>query len=340
VDSSLGFLASWFRAMLPVQNGTDQGAGKQSMAGRGKFHLHLISDSTGETLHALARAALAPFREDVETAIHLTVFVRTPRDLEEALAGVRANPGLVWFTVVDPAMQAQIEHACAALGVESTGVLEPLIATLARFLGESPSHRPGMQHRMNNDYFDRIAALDFAISNDDGAHGGGQGDGRLGQRLKHADVILTGISRTSKTPTCIYLAYRGIKAANVPLVPGREPPRELFEAMEAGIPVVGLTASPSRLTHVRSHRLESLGQPHVSASPNPAGANITEGVADYADLDRIRAEVADARLFFQRHGIPVIDVTRRSIEETAAEILAELRTRGAGVPGSSAEPGP
>lgn len=314
------------------------------MTGKGKFHLHLISDSTGETLHALARAALAPFREEVETVIHLTVFVRTPHDLEEALAGARANPGLVWFTVVDPAMQAQIEDACAALGIESTGVLDPLIATLARFLGETPSHRPGMQHRMNNDYFDRIAALDFAISHDDGAHGGDQEGDRLGQRLKRADVILIGISRTSKTPTCIYLAYRGIKAANVPLVPNREPPRELFEAMEAGIPVIGLTASPSRLTHVRSHRLESLGQPPVNPpvniTVNIAAANITEGVADYADLGRIRAEVADARLFFQRHGIPVIDVTRRSIEETAAEILAELRSRGSGVPGNPAEPGP
>jgi regulator of PEP synthase PpsR (kinase-PPPase family) len=297
------------------------------MTGSGESHLHLISDSTGETLHALARAALAPFHDAAKVVIHLSVFVRTARDLEVALAGVRAAPGLVWFTVVDPAMQAQIENACAGLGIESTGVLDPLIATLARFLAETPSHRPGMQHRMNNDYFDRIAALDFAISHDDGAHdpgapGGGIDDDKLGQRLKRADVILTGISRTSKTPTCIYLAYRGIKAANVPLVPNREPPREFFAAMQAGVPVIGLTASPSRLGHVRSHRLESLGQP---AAPGP-----TENVADYADLDRIRNEVADARLFFQRHHIPVIDVTRRSIEETAAAILAELRSRGAG----------
>jgi regulator of PEP synthase PpsR (kinase-PPPase family) len=336
VNYGRGFLARLFHGMLPAQNMADQGPGTELMTGSGKFHLHLISDSTGETLHALARAALAPFREEAEVILHLAVFVRTPRDLEVALAGVRANPGLVWFTVVDPAMQAQIEDACTALAVESTGVLDPLIATMARFLGETPSHRPGMQHHMNNDYFDRIAALDFAISHDDGAYGGDQGGGRLGQRLMRADVILTGISRTSKTPTCIYLAYRGVKAANVPLVPNREPPREVFEAMEAGIPVVGLTASPSRLTHVRSHRLESLGQPSI----NIAGANINEGVADYADLDRIRAEVADARLFFQRHSIPVIDVTRRSIEETAAEILAVLRSRGARTPGTPADPGP
>ncbi|MCH8166692.1 MAG: kinase/pyrophosphorylase [Proteobacteria bacterium] len=286
------------------------------MTGNSKFHLHLISDSTGETLHALARAALAPFRTEARATIHLCVFVRTASDLEAALAGVRANPGLVWFTVVDPAMQSRISEACAALGVESTGVLDPLIATLARVTGETPSQRPGMQHRMNNDYFDRIAALDFAISHDDGAHGGGT----LGERLKRADVILAGISRTSKTPTCIYLAYRGIKAANVPLVPDREPPGELLEAMAAGTPVIGLTASPSRLAHLRSHRLESLGQ-HAATS-------LAEGITGYADPGRIRAEVADARLFFQRHRIPVIDVTRRSIEETAAAILAELRARG------------
>ena len=287
------------------------------MTGDREFHLHLISDSTGETLDALARAALAPFVGEAKVAVHLSVFVRTARDLKAALAGIRANPGLVWFTVVDPAMHAQIEEACTALGVESESVLDPLMAMLARFIGQTPSHRPGMQHRMNNDYFDRIAALDYAISHDDGAHDpGAHNSGRLGQRLRHADVILIGISRTSKTPTCIYLAYRGVKAANVPLVPHRDPPRELFEAMAAGIPVIGLTASPSRLAHVRGQRLESLGQPL-----GPSGA------ADYADLDRIRAEVADARLFFQRHRIPVIDVTRRSIEETAAEILAALRNR-------------
>ena len=288
------------------------------MAGNNEFHLHLISDSTGETLHALARAALAPFRHQTRATIHIAVFVCTEPDLETALSEVRANPGLVWFTVVDPAMQRRISEACTALGVESTGVLDPLIATLARVMGEIPSHRPGMQHRINNDYFDRIAALDFAISHDDGAHGGGT----LGERLKRADVVLTGISRTSKTPTCIYLAYRGVKAANVPLVPNREPPRALLEAMAAGTPVIGLTASPSRLAQIRDHRLESLGRPAASA-------NTAEAVAGYADLDRIRAEVADARLFFQRHRIPVIDVTRRSIEETAAEILAELRARGA-----------
>ena len=273
------------------------------MTSDGAYHLHLISDSTGETLDALARAALAPFRPEAEIQLHRSVFVRSRRDLEAALDSVRANPGLVWYTIVDPAMRRRVESVCSELGVTSSSVLTPLIETVARFLGREPSHRPGLQHQVGSDYFERIAALDFAISHDDSA---------LAERLRRADVILIGVSRTSKTPTCIYLAYRGVKAANVPLIPNREPPLELMEAMAAGTPVIGLTASPSRLAQIRRHRLESMGQPHAT---------------DYADLERIRNEVAEARLFFQRHRIPVIDVTRRSIEETAAEVLAELRGR-------------
>jgi hypothetical protein len=156
-----------------------------------------------------------------------------------------------------------------------------------------------MQHRITPDYFERITALDYAIANDDGA---------LGSRFARADVILAGVSRTSKTPTCIYLAYRGVKAANMPLVPGRTPPEAFFRALDSGIPVIGLVASPARLAQIRGQRLEALGD-------RPSA---------YADPDRIRDEVAEARLFFERHRIPVIDITRRSIEETAAAVMAEV----------------
>jgi len=279
------------------------------------LHLHLISDSTGETLHALARAALAPFAEAAVVQIHLAVLIRSAADLNAALAEVEANPGQVWFTIADPALRDRITATCADLGVNCIAVLDPLIEAVARALGAPPSHRPGQQHRMTPGHFDRVAAVDYAISHDDGAFD----DSRLEQRLLRADVILAGISRTSKTPTCIYLAYRAVKAANVPLVPGAPPPPALLEALAVGVPVIGLTASPARLVHVRAQRLESLGQPGLGR----------QGTADYADLDRVRAEVADARLFFQRHRIPVIDVTVRSIEETAAEILAQLNARRA-----------
>lgn len=268
-----------------------------------RAHLHLVSDSTGDTLNAIARAALARFQHMPE--MHVAIFVRTEADLAKTIATLERNPGAVLYTIADPQRREQFLAACRRLGLEATPVLEPVIATLARHLGEAPSERPGLQHRISADYFDRVAALDFAI---------GQDDGLLSQRLSQAQVVLAGVSRTSKTPTCIYLAYRGIKAANVPLLPSTEPDPALLTAIRDGVPTVGLTASPARLAQIRSQRLEALG-----AGQWPG----------YAEIDAIRAEVADARLFFDRFELPVIDVTRRSIEETAAAVLAILRGRGA-----------
>lgn len=266
-------------------------------------HLHLISDSTGETISAIARAALARFNS-VQPTVHVSVFVRNAADINTALARLRASPGLVIYTLADPKLRQMLEQALVAESVPAVPALDRVIGALAEHLDAAPLDRPGLQHRLSTDYFDRIAALDFAIAHDDGA---------VGERIQQAHVILTGVSRSSKTPTCIYLAYRGIKAANVPLVPGVDPDPAFFDAMARGLPVIGLTASPSRLSQIRSQRLEAIG---------------STDMADYAELDRIRKEVADARLFFDRHGIPVIDVTRRSIEETAAEVLALLRERG------------
>lgn len=265
--------------------------------------LHLVSDSTGETLHAISKAALAPFG-DAEVRPVISVFVRSRKDLEAVFQRIEDHPGPVIYTLADPGLQAALVEFCAARGLTAYAPLDAVISVLSGALGMEADRRPGLQYQLDRDYFDRISALDYAIAHDDGA---------LGTRLMQADVILTGVSRTSKTPTSIYLAYRGVKAANVPLVPGVAPPQAFFEAIDAGVPVIGLTASPSRLAHVRSHRLEAIG----------AG----DKTADYAEVDRIRSEVAEARLFFERHGIPVIDVTRRSIEETAAAILAELRSR-------------
>ena len=265
-------------------------------------HIHLVSDSTGETVNAVFRAAMARF-PDQKPQVHLTVFIRNEADLDEAIANIEAHPGLVIYTLADRRQLLRLQEALARLDVPAVPILLNTIKALSGFFGVEALERPGMQHGITSDYFDRIAALDYAIAHDDGA---------LGTRLQQADVILTGVSRTSKTPTCIYLAYRGMKAANMPLVPKTEPDPAFFAAMERGVPVVGWTASPSRLAQVRTQRLETLGSTQT---------------ADYAELDRIRAEVAEARLFFDRHEIPVIDVTRRSIEETAAEVLAILRDR-------------
>lgn len=268
-----------------------------------QHHLHLVSDSTGETLHAISRASLAPFSQS-NPHINVSIFVRTESDVQVALQQVRENPGLVFYTLADVQLRQILLKSCAEMGVIAIAPLDPVVDAMSIFLGKPPEDKPGMQHRITSDYFDRIAALDYAVSHDDGA---------LGDRLLNADVILTGVSRTSKTPTCIYLAYRGIKAANVPLVPKTEPSTAFFDAIQRGVPVIGLTASPSRLSQVRTHRLDAIGSTKT---------------ADYAELDQIRGEVANARLFFDRHEIPVIDVTRRSIEETAAAIMAILRAKG------------
>ena len=273
------------------------------MTERPSHHLHLISDSTGETLHAVSKAALAPFG-GAEIALSISVFVRSVAELDAACERITENPGPVLYTLADPVLNARLLAHCQNSGVPALAPLDAAIDMLSAAFDIPADRRPGLQYQIDRDYFDRIAALDYAIAHDDGA---------LGERLMQADVILTGVSRTSKTPTCIYLAHRGVKAANVPLVPGQSPDPAFFEAHDAGVPMIGLTASPGRLSQVRSHRLEAIG----------AG----DKTADYAEIDRIRAEVAEARLLFERLDIPVIDVTRRSIEETAAAIMAELRDR-------------
>lgn len=265
--------------------------------------LHLISDSTGETVANVASAARALYdAKDVDERLH--VFIRSDAEAAVVIAAIKAKPGLVFITMVDQARKQRIITAAADLGVEAIPVLDPAVEGLGRFLGTPAAQRPGGQYEVDALYFRRVDAIDYAISHDDGA---------LGDRLSKADVILTGVSRTSKTPTCIYLACRGIKAANLPLVPNTDPPSGFFEAVEKGVPVIALTASPSRLSQIRSQRLETIGH---------------DRGADYAALEMIRSEVADARLLFDRIGAPIIDVTRRSIEETAAAIMAILRSKG------------
>lgn len=261
--------------------------------------IHVVSDSTGETGAAVVRAALARFEETGVTTHH-SVFVRSDTDLEEAIDRIKTSPGLVFHTLANPTHRNALETASLAAGAQPVPVLEDHVARIARFLGQDPTAEAGLQHRLTDRYFERIAALDFAMSYDDGA---------VGSRFLAADVILVGVSRTSKTPTCIYLAYRGIRAANLPLVLGRTPPAAFQQALDAGVLAVGLVASPSRLAQVRRHRLEALG----------------DRAPGYAEPEQIRHEVSESRLFFQRHNLQVIDVTRRSIEETAAEVQALLR---------------
>ncbi len=268
------------------------------------FHVHLVSDSTGETLNAMARAVCARF-ENVLPIEHYYALVRSPRQVERALAEIEDAPGVVMHTIVDDSLRAALEEGCRRLEMPCIAALDPLVSSLSRYLGAVLTRRVGVQHVLDTDYFNRMDALNFAIGHDDG-----QG----GQELDQADVVLVGVSRTSKTPTCIYLAHRGVRAANVPLVPGRGPPENLRNLSSAL--VVGLTISPDRLIQIRRNRLLSLKESRDTS---------------YTDIEAVREEVVQARRLYERQGWPVIDVTRRSVEETAAAVLNLLQSsRAAG----------
>ncbi len=270
-------------------------------------HLHLVSDATGETVNAVARACLVQFRS-VEPIEHVWTLVRTRGHMEKVIGGIENHPGPVLYTLVNESLRPQLVEACRRLSVPCVSILDPVIHLLATHFHQPTLGRPGLQHELDAHYFDRIEAMNFTLAHD---------DGQLARDLEQADVVLTGVSRTSKTPTCIYLANRGIRAANVPLVPGLAPPEELLRARRPL--VVGLTKDPARLVDVRRNRVR------IMQDRDDAGS--------YADLEAVKQEVAEARRFFSRQGWPVIDVSRRSIEETAATIITLIHQhRGEPVP--------
>lgn len=260
------------------------------------FHVHLVSDATGETVNSVARACLVQF-EGIDPIEHSWMLIRTKGQIDKALAGIAAEPGPVLFTLVNPVLRAALIEGCRDLGVPCISVLDPIMHALAAHLNVEARGRPGLQHVLDAEYYERIDAMNYALSHDDGQNGA---------HLNEADVVLLGVSRTSKTPTCIYLANRGIKAANVPVVPGVPLPPEVFSARRPLI--VGLTKDPARLVQIRRNRLRMIAQ----------GGDDT----DYTDLESVRQEVNFARKLYTKNGWLVIDVTRRSIEETAATILA------------------
>ena len=265
------------------------------------FHIHLVSDATGETLNAIAKAAAAQF-EGVDVQDHFYALVRSHKQLERVMEHIREEPGLVFFTVVNPDLRRELEIQCRQLGIPCQGVLDAPISILRQFFGgATETHKPGGQHEVDQRYLHRIEALNFAIAHD---------DGQSLDLLNDAEVILAGASRTSKTPTCVYLAIRGVRAANVPLVPNIPPPLQLLGA-QAPL-VVGLWASPDRLVQIRRNRLTVLGEVRDTA---------------YVDLDTVRAEVAASRKLFEQQGWPALDVSRRSVEETAAAVINLLTER-------------
>jgi regulator of PEP synthase PpsR (kinase-PPPase family) len=266
---------------------------------RHHFHLHLVSDSTGETIRSVARACMVQF-DGVDPVEHLWPMARTAAAMDRVLEDIAAHPGLVIFTLVDDGLVGKLVDGCRRLQVPAISVLDPVIAAFGNFLGAKPSHRIGGQHALDAEYFRRIEAMDWALNHD---------DGQQTWEIEKSDVILVGVSRTSKTPTCLYLANRSIKAANIPFVPGVELPSELDHIK--GPLIVGLTKDSKRLVEIRRARLSSLQADAETA---------------YVDPEQVKEELVSARRYFTKRQWPVIDVTRRSIEETATAIVA-LYTR-------------
>jgi len=267
----------------------------------GYFHLHLISDATGETLITVARAAAAQYVK-VSPVEHVHPLVRTQKQLDRVLDQIEESPGIVLYTLLEKSLVDRLEEKCRELGLPCLSILGPVLHLFQAYLGAASTHKVGAQHTLNADYFRRIDALNYTMLHD---------DGQQTDDLEEADVVLIGVSRTSKTPTSIYLANRGVKTANVPLVPGVPLPAQV-ERLSHPL-IVGLYATPERIVQIRQNRL--------------LGLKAHRDDDRYIDRQAVAEEVAASRRLCTKHNWPLIDVTRRSIEETAAAVLAHLAER-------------
>lgn len=266
----------------------------KAMTNTQDLHLHLVSDSTGETVYQVARACIAQF-PDVKTTEHVWTLIRSQAHLESLCAGLDRNPGVLLMSIVNQDMRQKIAEECQLRGIPAVSILDPVVNVLGRVLGQATQNLPGGQRRLDRAYFDRVAAVDFAVSHDDGMNM---------SHLERADILLVGVSRTSKTPTSMYLAHRGYKVANYALVPHVPFPLHYLDGLN--VFVVGLTNDPKRLSQIRRTRQNAMADKD----------NMT-----YADIEKITEEVRNARRLFAEQSWPVIDVTRRSVEETAAAVI-------------------
>ncbi|MGC6531261.1 MAG: pyruvate, water dikinase regulatory protein [Candidatus Puniceispirillaceae bacterium] len=258
------------------------------------LHIHLVSDSTGETVHQAARAALAQFPQ-AEIKEHIWTLVRTAEHVALLERTLEENGGVLLMSVVNPDIRLLVEKACVKYAVPHLSLLDPVVNLIGMILGTAAGQKPGAQHRLDDAYFSRMKAVEFAVNHDDGVNIG---------NLSGADMLLVGVSRTSKTPTSMYLANRGYFVANYALVPHVPFPEEIVQ--KQNVFVVGLTSDVKRLSQIRKSRLNAMSDLNNDS---------------YARDDEIQTEIRNARRLFAKNGWPVIDVTRRSVEETAASII-------------------
>lgn len=260
--------------------------------------IYVLSDSTGETAERVIKAALSQFYEE-EVRIHLLSRILSQSDVQHAMAVAVQEPGMVVYTLVDPHLTEVVERICEEHGLLSVDLLSPLIYSISRYLGAASHEKPGLLHRIDTEYHKRIEAVDFTVKHD---------DGQETRYLHKADLVLVGVSRSSKTPLSMYLANKGYKVANVPLVKGIDPPEELFQIDQKKI--VALLIDPKRLVEIRTSRLINMGQ-----SPRTS----------YADYQQVEDEIAFCRHLYRSNPQWVmVNVTNKSVEESASEILRRL----------------
>ena len=260
--------------------------------------LHLISEATGQTLNAVARACITQFPNTTIKLRHWNL-IRTSAQLQRVIHNIASEPGPVMSSLMDPVLQAEIKTGCTHLGIRLLNVLDNVLLFLTEQTEEEATLRPGSQYIMDENYHQRIEAMHYVIAHDDGQQVSG---------LDEADVILIGVSRVSKTPTCFYLANRGIKAANVPLIMGIELPKSLLTTQK---PVIGLTIDPERLVEIRRSRLSQITH----------GKHYFTTEDTYINFEKVKEELLWVRKLCRQHHWPIIDVTHRSIEESSTVIL-------------------
>lgn len=267
-------------------------------------HLYIFSDSTGETGERIVRATMSQF-DHKGIFVHKKSHLRTFEDISNAIGAVAKNPGLIVYTLVNEKHADFLNTEAGRLGLKTVDLITPILQEMKGFLDLPAKHKPGLLYKMNEEYLRRIEAINFTVAHD---------DGQLTKDLAKADIVLVGLSRTSKTPLSMYLAHRGYKVANIPMVPGVEPPQELFQIDQDK--VVGLVIGVDRLVSIRMARLSKLRH------------NIRDS---YANFDKVEAEVTFARQLFRKN--PkwlIIDMTNRAIEEAAGEILKKVESNGNG----------
>ena len=260
------------------------------------YQIYLISDSTGETLDRIFTAIKAQFK-NIDYKIHTYSFTRTENQILKVLSEAgKNNNSIILYSIVDSNLAKYLANTSSSKKIPCFGVLGDLILSFSKLLNQKASHQPSGQYALNDEYYKRISAIQFTMSHD---------DGNLVKDLNKSDIILLGVSRTSKTPTSIYLANKGFKTSNIPLVNENSIPKTLKENPKMAC-VVGLTTEPERLVDIRKNRMNTLKENENKS---------------YTDIEKIRKEVDEAKNTFRKYEWPTIDVTRKSVEETAASII-------------------